>query len=364
MAIPSDGELSMLKIAKEIKIDNYHDTIPSGTFLPLNSLSYVSLGDMSTASNGFSGDTINTSNPVANRPDGSTPHSMSEFYSYDHDYLSPYIYLAWSRTVGNTAASNTLWTDPNNSYNTDTIVNPTGTGTVSRWRQSSFSVQEYQGRRIKLIIGFNHGTGSFRCDTCLSSWYLTNINSEYFVGEEEYNPIGSIKYGRMRFRYVNPEDDWYIDISNGYPIVMQRHDSHTQGNPIYLSLSSYTSFPTSFGGYDEISSTTDGEWNYYDSSNSNFPQTASTGTGPEDFYLARDLYSDGFMDSEQPEITTGGAYVYYEASNQSGQRYAWYRTVTIDLPEDADTLYFNYCAYSTDQTNWYNSWLKIYVHLH
>ena len=29
--------------------------------------------------------TINTLNASANRPDGSTPHSMSEFYSYDHD---------------------------------------------------------------------------------------------------------------------------------------------------------------------------------------------------------------------------------------------------------------------------------------
>ena len=29
--------------------------------------------------------TINTLNLSANRPDGSTPHAMSEFYSYDHD---------------------------------------------------------------------------------------------------------------------------------------------------------------------------------------------------------------------------------------------------------------------------------------
>ena len=29
--------------------------------------------------------TINTGNDSADRPDGSTPHQMSEFYSYDHD---------------------------------------------------------------------------------------------------------------------------------------------------------------------------------------------------------------------------------------------------------------------------------------
>ena len=32
--------------------------------------------------------TINTGNASANRPDGSTPHQMSEFYSYDHDLAS------------------------------------------------------------------------------------------------------------------------------------------------------------------------------------------------------------------------------------------------------------------------------------
>ena len=29
--------------------------------------------------------TINTQNDSADRPDGSAPHAISEFYSYDHD---------------------------------------------------------------------------------------------------------------------------------------------------------------------------------------------------------------------------------------------------------------------------------------
>jgi hypothetical protein len=32
--------------------------------------------------------TINTANDAANRPDGSAPHAMSEFYSYDHSATS------------------------------------------------------------------------------------------------------------------------------------------------------------------------------------------------------------------------------------------------------------------------------------
>ena len=43
--------------------------------------SNVSLEDLSDGTV----DTINTDNSAANRPNGSAPHYMSEFYSYDHD---------------------------------------------------------------------------------------------------------------------------------------------------------------------------------------------------------------------------------------------------------------------------------------
>ena len=36
--------------------------------------------------------TINTANASADRPDGSAPHAMTEFYSYDHDLVS----TSWS----------------------------------------------------------------------------------------------------------------------------------------------------------------------------------------------------------------------------------------------------------------------------
>ena len=38
--------------------------------------------------------TINTSNDSGDRPNGSAPHAMSEFYSYDHDLSS----TSWSAT--------------------------------------------------------------------------------------------------------------------------------------------------------------------------------------------------------------------------------------------------------------------------
>jgi len=72
MAVPSSGEVSLLKLMNELSDDDYdagedHNDV---------SLSDLSDGTVSS---------INTDNDAADRPDGSAPHAMSEFYSYDHD---------------------------------------------------------------------------------------------------------------------------------------------------------------------------------------------------------------------------------------------------------------------------------------
>ena len=72
MAVPSSGELSLWKIMNEVDDDDYD---ASGQY------SNVSLTNLSDGTV----DTINTDNASANRPNGSAPHEMSEFYSYDHD---------------------------------------------------------------------------------------------------------------------------------------------------------------------------------------------------------------------------------------------------------------------------------------
>jgi len=70
MTLPASGEVSMSMINTEFgRTSNTANT----------SLSDLSDGTVAT---------INTGNASANRPDGSTPHQMSEFYSYDHDLVS------------------------------------------------------------------------------------------------------------------------------------------------------------------------------------------------------------------------------------------------------------------------------------
>lgn len=75
MAVPASGELSLRGIMREVKTNNYN----SG-----NSYVYVSLHSLSTGGQGA----INTANASSDRPDGNAPHTMSEFYSYDHDKVS------------------------------------------------------------------------------------------------------------------------------------------------------------------------------------------------------------------------------------------------------------------------------------
>ena len=75
MAVPSSGPISLYAIANEVDGGDYDEAAFQGA---------VSLTDFSTGAGDASA--INQSNASANRPDGSAPHAMSEFYSYDHDF--------------------------------------------------------------------------------------------------------------------------------------------------------------------------------------------------------------------------------------------------------------------------------------
>ena len=84
MAVPSSGSLSLFGIAKEVKLNDYNNTIPVSTFKQYQA-NPISLGDMSTGGGSFPN--INTSNPSSDRPDGNQPHAMSEFFAYDQDLV-------------------------------------------------------------------------------------------------------------------------------------------------------------------------------------------------------------------------------------------------------------------------------------
>jgi len=75
MAVPANGtaNLSLRGIMDELSNNNYNGTAVFANI----SLKGCSDGTVAT---------INTNNANGNRPNGSAPHTMSEFYAYDHTH--------------------------------------------------------------------------------------------------------------------------------------------------------------------------------------------------------------------------------------------------------------------------------------
>jgi len=74
MAVPSSGALSLAGIRAELATNTYNASATT-----TSSLKDLSDGTVAT---------INTDNASGDRPDGNTPHAMTEFYAYDHDLSS------------------------------------------------------------------------------------------------------------------------------------------------------------------------------------------------------------------------------------------------------------------------------------
>ena len=78
MAIPGSGQLKMANIAGELQ---------TGTYQASAYRANISLKNMAKSEGSFAGYTVNHHVAAANRPNGTAPHSFSEWYSYDHDYV-------------------------------------------------------------------------------------------------------------------------------------------------------------------------------------------------------------------------------------------------------------------------------------
>ena len=91
MTVPSSGAISLLGIAREKQNDHYTNTT---VMVGQNGQSpgSISLESCSTSGNNHSPQVVmeatNTSDPAGAYPNGLTPHAMSEFRGYDHDFIA------------------------------------------------------------------------------------------------------------------------------------------------------------------------------------------------------------------------------------------------------------------------------------
>jgi hypothetical protein len=86
MAVPSSGTLSLLGLAREKQNDDYtNTTVLVGQ--QGNSPGAISLESCATSGNNHGPQVVMeaTNTGSSSYPNSSTPHSMSEWYSYDHD---------------------------------------------------------------------------------------------------------------------------------------------------------------------------------------------------------------------------------------------------------------------------------------
>jgi len=97
MAVPASGELSLNSIYNELDDDNYS----GGTTNSNISLKELSDGTV---------DIINTAHGIgSNRPDGSVPYGMSEFYSYNHDETYYFTFSNFTKRCGNRKTNYSVW---------------------------------------------------------------------------------------------------------------------------------------------------------------------------------------------------------------------------------------------------------------
>ena len=112
MAVPSSGALSLFGIANEIDDGDY----TSDSFQDPISMSHFSTGGEAT---------INTANASANRPDGSAPHAMSEWYAYDHDF-NPFSSVIADFTISDAIIPSGTPGSPTTVLKTFTLANGAG----------------------------------------------------------------------------------------------------------------------------------------------------------------------------------------------------------------------------------------------
>jgi len=164
MGVPTSGELTMLKIARERKGYGYTSGTSITAPIYLSDLSRLTGGNSSGS--GESYPSINTLNPADERPDGSNPLQMSEFYGYEQNVtLVAFYFIYDSGSSGSACAaglpdpspyyhndSNNLYPSQLNGYYT-AYINTSGTTASAGYYQVFDSSFNSTGKYIQVGSG-------------------------------------------------------------------------------------------------------------------------------------------------------------------------------------------------------------------
>jgi hypothetical protein len=194
MAVPSSGTLSMLGLAREKVHDNYSST--STPTAPYSIYDLVNGGN--TNGSGVSFDATNTNS--SSYPNTSTPHQMSEWFSYDHDATSsshPILVYQSSLTAS----------DPIYTYNSSGIWDDGGEGDILGL--ANYTTED--GRNCSNEIILDTGAKSNQSDHYIY-FDIQNVN-----GDTYYNSAFTVyfKWEIANYQYLNVEIGTYERSSQG-----------------------------------------------------------------------------------------------------------------------------------------------------
>lgn len=220
MAVPASGAITLAKIRDEIENDNYNNSI----------YGYTSGETSLTSLSNGTYDTINTQNAAADRPDGTAPHAMSEFYNYDHDKAASF---TWNSTTGE-------------------VYSPTSNFNMSGEDREGFAA--YAGTRIRLTWNSN-GTHTTQFQD------YSNEGSFSFASGGSISPTGTISSLEARIVFKDANVDFTGGDSNekillrfkpggslSNTIVTARTGTNGDATDLDYATSWYTITPAQFGG--------------------------------------------------------------------------------------------------------------------
>lgn len=139
MAVPSSGSISLLGLAREKQNDSYTSTTVM-TGQNGQSPGSISLESCATSGNNNSTQVVMeaTNTSSSSYPNSSTPHAMSEFYSYDHDAAARVAKSVYTTSVakavlacGQTTNGTWYFPDLTPAVNDQVYTSSTGSGTPS-----------------------------------------------------------------------------------------------------------------------------------------------------------------------------------------------------------------------------------------
>ena len=175
MAVPSSGVLSLFGIANEIDDEDY----TSDSFQGPISLEHFSTGGEAT---------INTANASDDRPDGNTPHSMSEWYAYEHGF-NPFSSVIANFTISAAINGGGLYT-PTTVLKTFTLANGAGALTAD------IPTSQPQLGTLKLSVSISGDPGSGGTGNSATGYVAEGTTLSYSPTYSSSNTV------YVRFKYT------------------------------------------------------------------------------------------------------------------------------------------------------------------